>query len=159
MSKSSGKARKSARRRKKRSGPPQIKPTQPASDRTIYAGLLLIGLFFVLLAGLVAGGEGGRWWEFFVLYVIVLAWFVNLCTFMAYRGVHMANWKQAMARLPLRFAGYGTKTGKPLDAAHGKPNARTAMIICMLISVVVIVVLLLLRPVDLGFAEWSLRPW
>lgn len=150
-----GKGSRGGQRRKKRGSPPQIKPVKKASDASIYVGIVLIGMFFVVLAGLVAGGS---WWEFFLIYVVVLAWMVNLFTFLAYQGVAMANWKQALARLPLRFAGYGTKAGKPLEAAHGRPGARTAMITCMIVSAAVILILLLVRPIDMGFTTWSLIP-
>ncbi|UCD74526.1 MAG: hypothetical protein JSV91_12150 [Phycisphaerales bacterium] len=141
-------AKKSRQRRRKRSGPPQIKPVHPASDRTIYAGLILIGLFFVLLASLATGGH----WELYtILYLALLAWFVNYYAALVYRGAHMANWKQAMARLPLRFVGYGTKGGKPLEAAHGHREVRNVLVLSIVISIAVIVGLWFLLDPNLEF--------
>jgi len=149
MSKSSAK-RSKQRSKKKRGGPPQIKPTPPASDRTIYAGLILIGLFFVLLASL---ASGGYWEEYTILYVALLAWFVNFYAARVYLGVHMANWKQAMAKLPLRFVGYGTKKGKPLEAAHGHKEVRNALAFSIVISIAVIAGLWFLLSPELAFLE------
>ena len=148
MSKTSG--QRSKQRRKKRGGPPQIKPTAPANDRTIYAGLIIIGLFFVLLAGL---ASSGHFKEYTILYVVLLAWFVNFYAARVYLGAHMANWKQAMARLPLRFVGYGTKKGKPLDAAHGHKEVRNALVLSIVISIAIIVGLWFLLDPELVFLK------
>jgi F0F1-type ATP synthase assembly protein I len=145
MSKPSAK-KPSHHRRKSRS---QSLEQRRASDRTIYIGVLVIGLFIVLIAWLLTMGKGGHWREITIAYVVVMAWLTNFYTYLAYRGKQMANWKQALARLPLRFAGYGTKKGRPLDAAHGRRDARNMLLISITVSIVVIVLLCVLIPPDL----------
>ena len=68
----------------------------------------------------------------------------RITNFGAYRGKRMANWQQALARLPLRFAGYGTKHGKPLAAAHNAAAARKMIAISIVVSVLVLAGLALL---------------
>ena len=66
---------------------------------------------------------------------------VNLYTWRVYFGARLAPWKQSLARLTLRWAGYGTKKGRPLEAAHGSRPAKIMLILTMVTSVVVIVAL------------------
>lgn len=112
----------------------ELAPTRTA-DRTIYIGLLVIGGFAVLLAFLLTE----NWRAPTLAYVAFLAALINLFAIMAYRGKSMANWQQALARLPLRFVGYGSREGKPLDAAHGHAPVRRAILVSLLVSVVVLV--------------------
>jgi hypothetical protein len=136
-----------ARRRKHARRPEQARR---ASDSTIYAGLILIGVFVVALA--VPLTQGDHWQEVAVGYVIAMAWLVNLYGFRAWRGVHLANWQAALARIPLRFIGYGRKGGKPIEAAAGHDDAGKAIIVSVIVSVLIIVtVALALIP------AW--RPW
>jgi hypothetical protein len=51
----------------------------------------------------------------------------------------MANWQRALARLPLRFAGFGTKGGKPLEGAHNASQARSMIIVSIIVSLAIIV--------------------
>ncbi len=132
MSRSS---RKQRSRRKKRTVKQTI-PVQTIRDRTIYIGLLAIGGFIILLAGLLT--EGRYWKEFALAYALVMVWLINYYTLRVYFGKHMANWKLALARIPLHFVGYGTKEGKPVDAAHGRPDARRMVIISIVVSLVIV---------------------
>lgn len=80
-------------------------------------------------------------------YVAVVLGFINWSAIKAWRGDTMAEWQRSLARLPLRFAGYGTKDGKPVEAARGQENAKMVLMITMSLSVVVLlaVTLLLVR--------------
>ena len=119
-----------------------------ASDRTIYSGILLIGFFFVALASLFFEGH---WREPLVLYIAVIAYLLVTATLSIYRGKHIPNWQQALARIPLRFVGFGTKEGRPLEAAHDQPATRKAFIVALLVSIVVVVALGLLLLPPLSF--------
>jgi hypothetical protein len=131
MSKPSAKSQ-----RKKRS--PGRKPTGPTtSDLSIYIGLLMIGGAIVLGAYLLT--TGAYWREVALGYLALMAFFINLYALGAYHGKRMANWQQALARLPLRFVGYGTRHGKPLAAAHNAAAARKMIGISMVASVIILI--------------------
>jgi len=136
MSKTSAKSH----RKKKSTG---RAPTGPnTSDLSIYIGLLIIGGAIALAASLLTEAE--NWREVALGYLVLMAILVNLYAVSAYHGKRMANWQQALARLPLRFAGFGTKHGKPLAAAHNAAAARKMISISIVVSVIVLVGLALL---------------
>ncbi|MCP3905484.1 MAG: hypothetical protein GY715_17805 [Planctomycetes bacterium] len=123
------------KRHRKKPGTP---PAPRTRDRSIYLGLFIIGAAVALFAYLVF--EGQPYWRHITLgYVIAMAWLMNVYAVSAYRGKHLANWQQALARIPLRFAGYGTKHGKPLEAAHGSVAARRAIIMSVVVSAAIVV--------------------
>jgi hypothetical protein len=80
---------------------------------------------------------------FAMAYIVLVAWLTNAAAIAVYRGRSLPPWRQALARLPLRFAGYGTKGGKPVEAAHDQPIAKTVIIASLVITVVLLVVLAL----------------
>ena len=106
------------------------------ADYQIYVGLLLILALAVFLTWLVLGGQhlGG----IVLFYAAMLIGLVNLNAWRACAGRALAPWQQALARVPLRFAGYGTKQGRPLAAAHGSPAARRAVVVSIVLSVVLL---------------------
>ena len=106
------------------------------SDRSVYLGALIIGLFVIILGGLLS--EASYWPHFAVGYLAVLLYQINAAGWSAYRGKPMPDWKHSLAKLPLRGAGFGSKTGKPVEAAHGQPAVRTALITFGVISLIVI---------------------
>jgi hypothetical protein len=112
------------------------KPVRRTSDQAIYLGLGLVGGFLVILVWLLT--DARYWREVLLGYLIAVGWLINLYTFQVYRGVHLPNWKQALARVPLRFAGYGTRDGKPLDAARNQPNAKLALLVSIAACVAVV---------------------
>ena len=110
----------------------------------------MIGIFAAVLAIPLTGGE--YWREVALAYLVIMTAFINLFARQAYLGRQLAPWQQALARLPLRPAGYGTRGGKPLEAAHGHAAARRALLISAVVSVVALIVIaVLLLP--------ALRPW
>jgi hypothetical protein len=123
-----------ARRRKHAT--PEI--VRGAPDSAIYGGLILIGLFVALLA---IPLFQGHWREALLAYLVLMAALINFYAWRSYRSQHLAHWQKALARLPLRFAGYGTRGGKPLEAAHGQPAVRRAIVISIVVCIVVLVVL------------------
>jgi hypothetical protein len=105
------------------------------SDRAIYGGVILIGFFGTVLSSLFAEVH---WSKIAVLYVALIAYILNAATLAIFRGRHIPNWQQALARVPLRVVGYGTKHGKPLEAAHGQTAVLNAFFVSLLISVMVV---------------------
>jgi hypothetical protein len=130
MSKSSGR-----RRRLKRQHVPKPKVAKPMSDQAIYLGLAIVGLFVGILAWLF---NQQYWMAIVLLYVLAVVYLINFYTFQVYRGKHLEHWKQALARVPLRFVGYGTKEGKPLEAAHDHPETRTALLASIALSAAIV---------------------
>jgi hypothetical protein len=112
------------------------------SDRAIYLSALVVGLFVILVGSLLVGE--GQYWRYFVLgYLALLLYIINMAGWCIYRGKHIAGWRQSLGKLPLITAGYGSRSGKALEleAAHGQPAVRKAMIICGLVSVAVLALL------------------
>ncbi|MCI0363544.1 MAG: hypothetical protein L0Y44_06925 [Phycisphaerales bacterium] len=126
----------SARRLQKRKHPPKPKPPRRTTDRAIYLGFLIVGIFVVILAWLFTSDSRIEYWRHVAVgYLIAVAYLINFYTLRTYQAKHLENWKQALARIPLRFAGYGTKDGKPLDAAHGHREALMALLISIAVSI------------------------
>lgn len=113
-------------------------------DGAVYLGLAMIGAFAVLLAFLFS--EGRYWAEALILSVMLIAFLVHRAAYRAYLGRRLPPWQAALARLPLRFAGYGGR-GRPLDAAAGHGEARTAILVSIgvWVAIIVVLVLVLLR--------------
>jgi hypothetical protein len=112
-----------------------------APDGAVYIALVMIGVFAVWLWSIVSGDDDKAWKHATLVYVIIVLVLVNLCTWQVYFGKRIANWKQSLARLAYRWAGYGTRHGKPLEAAHGSRPAAIMLLLTMATSVVVVVVL------------------
>lgn len=127
-------SKRSAKRRQKRVEHAVVrpKPPKPMSDQAVYFMLLVVGFFIVILAWLFT--EGRHWSAVALGYLIALAYLTNLYTYKAYRGRPLANWQQSLARVPLRFVGYGTRGGKPLEAAHHHPETKTALLVSIALS-------------------------
>ncbi len=122
VTKSSTKGRDSARR---------------APDGAVYIGLLMIGLFGVWL-WTIAARDPDSWKHGLLGYLIAMAVLLNLYTWRACRGKHLVAWQRALARLPLRLAGYGSRGGRPLEAAHGSPRAMMMLYVSIATCAVVI---------------------
>ncbi len=142
MSTSSGKRH----RHKARAARPT---SRRARDGTIYLGLVIIGAAVVVLGFLLDGGWHTLTGSLAVGYLTLMAWLTNHSAYRAYRGQPMANWKQALARLPMRCVGFGAKGGKPLEAAHGAASARHMIVISAVFSVLVLAGLAFLLIPDL----------
>ena len=108
---------------------------QRSNDLGVYAAVLMLGLFGLLLWYLVG-------YETFphavVGFVLAVLGMVNWFAFAAWRGAKLLGWQQSLARLPLSFAGYGSEGGKPLAAASGQDAARNAAIISTIISLIIV---------------------
>lgn len=128
--------------RKAAKGPAAARRRLP--DGAVYIGILMIGVFALALWYIVSE-ETVR--HGLVGYVIAVAILVNLYTWRACTGRSLAAWQRSLARLPLRFAGYGSRGGKPLEAAKGSPRARMMLFMTIACSAIVIVgaTLLLIR--------------
>jgi hypothetical protein len=118
------------------------KDSRPAAarsaDKAIYAGFIMIGVFLTLLSFPLFDGQ----WRWPMLgYIALVALLINLHTFRAYLGRELAGWQKALARLPMRCVGYGTRGGKPLEAAHGQPDAKRMMLMTLVFSLVLIAAL------------------
>jgi hypothetical protein len=123
---------------------------KPTSDKVIYSGLALIG-FFVCAIGSIIFEEQWRWMA--VGYVALIAYLVNINVWHVYRGRHLGNLPSSLARIPLRFVGYGSKGGKPLEAAHDHASTLKAFFVSVIVSLLMVaVVALLLVP---QISPWS----
>jgi hypothetical protein len=111
-----------------------------APDGAVYIGLIMIGAFGIWLWTIVAPGPDA-WKHALLVYVILVLALINLYTWRVYFGARLANWQQSLARLSLRWAGYGTRGGRPLAAAHGSRPAGIMLMLTMATSVAIIVVL------------------
>ncbi len=105
-----------------------------SNDIAVYIAFALIGGFVGFLAHL--ANFGISWKEILLGYCAALAILINLYALQAYQGRSLANWQQALARLPLRFAGYGRKGAKPLEAAHNSEVAKMAIFISVAVCVI-----------------------
>ena len=134
-------ARRSSTRRKAKSHGPVRKPT---NDAAVYLSLVMIGGFVVILAWLLLN-ETVHWTHVLVGYVIAIVVLINVYAWQAVFGKHQQGWQEALARVPLRIAGYGTKKGKPITAAKGQQDARTTLMLfgagCVLLVALVTVLL------------------
>jgi hypothetical protein len=66
---------------------------------------------------------------------------INISGWRIYLGQHISDWKQSLGKLPLLPAGYGSKSGKALEAAHGQPAVRTSLIIAAIVSLAILALL------------------
>ncbi len=107
-------------------------------DGGVYIAFVLGGAFAMLL-WLIA--SPGTWRSGLIGYIIALAFLVNLNGWRAYRGRHLSGWQLALARLPLRCVGYGTKGGRPIEAAHGAPSVQMILFVSLATSAVIILLL------------------
>ena len=94
----------------------------------------MVGLFGTWLWSIL----GGEWQHATLGFVIVIAVLVNLSTWRACRGLPMVAWQAALARLPLRCVGFGTRGGRPIEAAHDSDRARMILFLSIATSAVVI---------------------
>ncbi|MHC4811061.1 MAG: hypothetical protein ACYTEV_11955 [Planctomycetota bacterium] len=108
-------------------------------DGAVYFLFLTLGVCIGFFAWLIAGGSAVPW---IVGYVLAVLWLLNMSVIKAYRGGSMAPWQKSLARLPLRPAGFGVRGGKPVEAAHGEPVVRTALITTACVSVAIAAVAL-----------------
>jgi hypothetical protein len=114
---------------------------RPATlDGGVYIGLLMIGLFGIWLWTILVPGED-PWKAALLGYVIAVLGFVNFFAWRACSGVHLAGWQQSLARLVLRWAGYGTVGGRPLEAARGSQRARMVLLVGVSASAIAIAAL------------------
>ncbi len=107
-------------------------------DGGVYIAFVIGGAFAMLLWWI---ADRDSWKSGLIGYLIALAFLVNLNGWRAYRGRHLSGWQQALARLPLRCVGYGAKGGRPIETAHGAPNARMILFVSLAVSAVIILLL------------------
>lgn len=112
------------------------KPPPSNLDGGVYIGILMIGGFGIWLVTIWAGPEA--WKQGLLGYVIAVGFLVNFYAWQVCAGRTIAGWKQSLARLPLRCAGYGTRNGKPLSAAHGSDRAKMMLYVSIATTFVVV---------------------
>jgi len=109
-----------------------------SDDRAIYVTIIMVGLFVLGLAFL-AFPDDWPWW-LVGMTAAVLA-MINLFGWKAASGSKLSAWQRSLAKIPLRFVGFGSRGGKPLDAAHGEDSAKMALYVTGAISIVVLLAL------------------
>ena len=105
-------------------------------DAAVWIAIVMGGVFAMVLWYLVSSET---WRHGLVGYLIAVAVLVNYYAWRVSAGRSLRGWQRAMARLPLRWVGYGTRNGKPLDAAKGSPRARLMILVSIAASTVLIV--------------------
>lgn len=123
-------------RHKKRTVAPRGAASRPVRDSAVYWSLVIVGVFVVIIAALMT--DGLHWREIALGYVAAILYLVNFYALQVYRGKHVQAWKQSLARVPLRIVDYGTKSGKPLEAAHGQPRVKTAIVASLGLSLLIL---------------------
>lgn len=107
------------------------------SDRAVYWGVLIVGLFVVLLGWMLS--ESAFWRQTAIGYFALAVLNINFAGWDLYRGKKLSDWKQSLAKIPLRSLGYGKKDGKPLETAHDQPAVRARMLAFGVLSVIVVI--------------------
>ncbi len=113
------------------SRPAHPRPGPP--DGAVYIGVVMVGIFGVWLWAIAVPGPE-NWKHGLMGYAIAVVALVNFTAWRICMGGHVAPWQQSLARLVLRWAGYGTAGGRPLDAAHGSARAKTVLFISLGVS-------------------------
>lgn len=111
---------------------------QRENDRGVYATIIMVGVFGLFL-WFIASHE--TFPHAVVGYVVAVLGMINVFAWKACRGSDLSMWQRSLAKIPLRFAGYGTKGGKPLTAAHDQQDAMMMFYLSLAVSVVLILVL------------------
>ncbi len=104
-------------------------------DGGVYIVVLAIGLFGIWMWYL---ADLGPWTHALIGYVMAVVVLINLNGWRVYHGKHLAGWQQSLARLVLRWAGYGTKGGKPLEASHGSEKAKMMLMVSFAASALLV---------------------
>lgn len=109
---------------------------QWSNDIGVYSAIVMFGLFALGLWYLL---DVRSFPHAVVGFAIAVLGMINFFAFKAWRGSSLAGWQQSLARVALRPAGFGTKSGRPIEAAKQHDAARTAVMLSSIISLVVIV--------------------
>lgn len=112
------------------------KPRPGANDGVIYLAFVVLGVLMTVMGLLVFDA----WREVLVGYVGAMGYLINLYAFRAYQGIAIPGWQESLARIPLRFAGYGGRNGRPIEAAQGADTVRTTVLISTALSVVIVII-------------------
>ena len=125
-----------ASHRHKRKSSRRASSASETSDRAVYIGFTMLGTFVVLLSVPLTGGE--LWRHILIGYLGALAMLINLYAFRAYSGHKLFPWQQSLACMPLRWAGYGRKGGRPIEAAHDKREVLTAIMVSVIVCIILL---------------------
>lgn len=121
-----------------RKGHAKSKPRRNSTaDGGVYIGIAMIGVFGIWV-WMVAAPGASSWKHGLLGYVIAVLVLINLYSWRVYLGKHLAGWQQSLARLILRWAGYGTPTGRPLAAAHGSARAKMVLLVGLSTSALIV---------------------
>ncbi len=127
-----------AKKHRKRRQKSEKAAARRSNDRGVLGAMLLVVGFILVLWFFIANESFPH--AIIGAAVAVLGW-INYVAFRIYLGSKVADWQRPLAKIPLQFAGYGSEEGKPLEAAKGQSNARNAILIFLLASVLFIVAL------------------
>lgn len=116
----------------------QKRAQQRENDRGVYATILMVGAFGLFLWFLISADTFPH---AVVGYVLCVLGMTTFFTWKACRGIELSMWQRALAKVPLRFVGYGTKGGKPVTAAHSQQDAMMAFYLTLALSVVIVLAL------------------
>ena len=123
-------------RSKKSSASRSARRTVP--DGGVYIAFVLGGAFAMLLWWI---ADPDTWRSGLIGYIIARALLVNVNGGGGDRGGVLSGGHLALARLPLRCVGDGAKGGRPIETAHGAPNARMILFVSFAVSAAIILLL------------------
>lgn len=123
------------RKHRKLHKPAHGTPAPRSNDKAVYGAFVIVGVFIAFLLWLMFPN---MWKPITLGYIAAIAFLINSYAISAYQGKHLAGWKQALARIPLRPVGFGRKGAKPLEAAHNAPQAKSAIVLSVVITLLVI---------------------
>jgi len=125
---------KSASRKKGGRLPRADRPAIP--DRAFYVSFVLVTAFIAFLAMITI--DPGAWRYALIICAACFVITANYYAWQTCRGARLSGLKAALARVPLRPAGYGTRHGRPIGAAHDRPEAKQALAVSAIVSVVLL---------------------
>jgi hypothetical protein len=105
-----------------------------SNDRAVYITIMMVGLFILGIAFLAT--DDWPWWIVGMLAAVLAM--INYFGWKTVFGHKLAAWQRSLAKVPLRFVGFGTRSGKPLDAAKGEDAAKMALYVMAAMSVILL---------------------
>ncbi len=119
-------------------------------DGGVYLACVFFWAVIVTFTFLITQGDREAVGLCTVGYLMILALLVNGSAFRAYQGRPLTSWRAALARIPLRPAGFGGRNGRPIEAAHEADGARIAIMVSIAVSAVILAVMAFLLVPGLG---------
>lgn len=105
-----------------------------SNDKAVYITIIMVGLFLLGIGFLAT--EHWPWWIVGMIGAVLAM--INYFAWRIVIGHKLQQWQRSLAKVPLRFVGYGIRGGKPLDAAKGEDPAKMALYVTAALSVLIV---------------------